>query len=151
MRLHTSRHRLILLCGVLSIALVASTAMAQQRTGRNVTPGGGAEGRMMKKKAKEIGLSEETIAKIDAAIEANKAEEKKLREENRVALTELNEVLSKNLPSEKELMAAADKVGALASKSRDQKMKSVLEVRSFLTAEELEKFMVIRNKATARR
>jgi len=151
MRLHTSRHRLILLCGVLSIALVASTAMAQQRTGRNVTPGGGAEGRMMKKKAKEIGLSEETIAKIDAAIEANKAEEKKLREENRVALTKLNEVLSKNLPSEKELMAAADKVGALASKSRDQKMKSVLEVRSFLTAEELEKFMVIRNKATARR
>ncbi|MBW2715202.1 MAG: hypothetical protein JRD03_03960 [Deltaproteobacteria bacterium] len=106
---------------------------------------------MMKKKAKEIGLSEETIAKIDAAIEANKAEEKKLREENRVALTKLNEVLSKNLPSEKELMAAADKVGALASKSRDQKMKSVLEVRSFLTAEELEKFMVIRNKATARR
>jgi Spy/CpxP family protein refolding chaperone len=136
---------------VLSIALVASTAMAQQRSGRNVTPGGGAEGRMMKKKAKDIGLSEETIAKIDAAIEANKAAEKKLREENRDALTKLNEVLSKNLPSEKELMAAADKVGELASKSREQKMKSVLEVRSLLTAEQLEKFMEFRNKATARR
>jgi Spy/CpxP family protein refolding chaperone len=106
---------------------------------------------MMKKKAKEIGLSEETIAKIDAAIEANNAAEKKLREENRDALIKLNEVLSKNLPSEKELMAAADKVGGLASKSRAQKMKSVLEVRSLLTAEQLEKFMELRNKARARR
>ena len=96
-------------------------------------------------------MSEETIAKIDAAIEAIKAEEKKLREENRDALTKLNEVLSKNLPSEKELMAAADKVGELASKSRALKMKSVLEVRSFLTAEQLEKFMELRNKARARR
>jgi Spy/CpxP family protein refolding chaperone len=152
MRLHSSRHRLILFCGVLSIALVASAAVAQQqRSGRSVTPGGGAEGRMMKKKAKEIGLSEETIAKVDAAIEANKAAEKKLREENRDALTKLNEVLSKNLPSEKELMAAADKVGELASKSRTQKMKSVLEIRSLLTAEQLEKFMELRNKARARR
>jgi Spy/CpxP family protein refolding chaperone len=151
MRLHSSRHRLTLLCGVLSIALVASTAMAQQRSGRSVAPGGGAEGRMMKKKAKEIGLSEETIAKIDAVIEANNAAEKQLREENRDALTELNEVLAKNLPSEKELMAATEKVGELASKSRAQKMKSVLEVRSLLTAEQLEKFMELRNKARARR
>jgi len=136
---------------VLSIALVASTAMGQRRSGRSVTPGGGAEGRMMKKQAEKIGLSEEIIAKIDAAIEASKAEETKLRDENRDALAKLNEVLSKNLPSEKELMAAADKVGELASKSRTQKMKSVLEIRSFLTAEQLEKFMEIRNKATARR
>ena len=106
---------------------------------------------MMKKQAEKIGLSEEIIAKIDAAIEASKAEETKLRDENRDALAKLNEVLSKNLPSEKELMAAANKVGELASKSRTQKMKSVLEIRSFLTAEQLEKFMEIRNKATARR
>jgi Spy/CpxP family protein refolding chaperone len=151
MRLHSSRHRLILLCGVLSIVLVASTAVAQQRTGRAITPGGGAEGRMMKKKAEEIGLSEETIAKIDAAIEANKDVEAKLREENKAAVTKLNEILAKNLPSEKEVMAAADKVGDLASKSRAQKMKSVLEVRSFLTAEQLEKFMEFRNKAAVRR
>jgi Spy/CpxP family protein refolding chaperone len=125
--------------------------MAQQRSGRITTPGGMAEGRLMKKKATEIGLSEEDVAKIDAAIEAGKAEEKKLREESMAAIAELNEVLAKNLPSEKELMAASDKVGENASKSRVLKMKSVLEMRSLLTPEQLEKFMKIREKMTARR
>ncbi len=151
MYLHASRHRLILFCGLISIALLASTAMAQQRSGRSVNPGGPAEGRLMTKKAEEIGLSEETVAKIEAAIEAGKAEEAKLREENKDALDKLSEVLLKNLPSEKELMAASDKVGEFASKSRAYKMKSVIAMRSLLTPEQLEKFMELRKKATTRR
>jgi Spy/CpxP family protein refolding chaperone len=141
----------MLFCALMSIALFASTAFAQQRSRRSSTPGGIAEGRMMKNKATEIGLSEETVAKIDAAIEAGKAEEEKLREQSMAAITELNEVLAKNLPSEKELMAAADKVGDNASKSRALKMKSVIEMRSLLTSEQLEKFMEIREKLIARR
>ena len=151
MRLQSSRHRLQLFCGLICIALLASTGMAQQRAGRSVNPGGSAEGRLMKKKAKEIGLSEETIAKIDAAIEATNAWETKLREESKDALGKLNEVLLQNLPSEKELMAASDKVGEYASKSRAYKMKSVIEMRSLLTPEQLEKFMEFRKKATSRR
>ncbi len=148
MRMHSSR-RLMLFCGLMSIALLASTAMAQQRAGRS--PGGFAEGRLMKKKAKEIGLSEETVTKIDAVIKAGKAEEAKLREENMAAIGELNEVLAQNLPSEKELMAAANKVGKNAAKSRALKMKSVIEMRSLLTSEQLEKFMEFRKQATSRR
>ena len=105
----------------------------------------------MKKKAKEIGLSEETIAKIDAAIEASSTWESKLREESKDALGKLNEVLLQNLPSEKELMAASDKVGEFASKSRTYKMKSVIKMRSLLTSEQLEKFMEFRKKAAPRR
>ena len=147
MRMRSSR-RLILFCGLMSIALLASTAMAQQRSGRS--PGGFAEGRLMKKKAKEIGLSEETVAKIDAVIKAGKAEETKLRDENMAVIGELNELLAQNLPSEKELMAAANKVGANAEKSRVLKMKSVIEMRSLLSPEQLEKFMEFRRQATAR-
>ncbi len=150
MRLHSSR-RLILFCGLMSIALLASTAMAQQRARRSTTPGGYAEGRLMKRNAKEIGLSEDTVAKIDAAIEAGKAEEEKLREQSMASIDELNEVLAQNLPSKKELMAASDKVGENASKSRALKMKSVIELRSLLTPEQLEKFMEFRKKVTARR
>ncbi len=150
MRLHSSR-RLILFCGLMSIALLASTAMAQQRSRRSSTPGGYAEGRLMKKNAKDLGLSDETVAKIDAAIEAGDAKEAKLREQGRTAIGELNEILAKNLPSEKELMAASDKVGENATKSRVLKMKSVIEMRSLLTPEQLEKFMKIRQKMTARR
>jgi Spy/CpxP family protein refolding chaperone len=150
MRLHSSR-RLILFCGLMSIAVLASTAMAQQRSRRSSTPGGFAEGRLMKKNAKDLGLSDETIAKIDAATEVGKTEEAKLREQGGAAITELNEVLAKNLPSKKELMAASDKVGENASKSRELRMKSVIEMRSLLTPEQLEKFMELRNKATARR
>jgi Spy/CpxP family protein refolding chaperone len=135
----------------MSIALLASTAMAQQRSRRSPTPGGYAEGRLMKKNAKDLGLSDETVAKIDAAIEAGKAKETELREQGMTAISELNEVLAKNLPSKKELMAASDKVGENALKSRALKMNSVLEMRSLLTPEQLEKFMELRQKATARR
>jgi Spy/CpxP family protein refolding chaperone len=136
---------------LICIAFLASTATAQPRPGRSVNPGGSAEGRLMKKKAKEIGLSEETIAKIDAAIEAAKVEEGKLRDESKEALGKLDEILKKNMPTEKELMAASDKIGEFASKSRDFKMKSVIEMRSLLTTEQLEKFMEFRKKATSRR
>jgi Spy/CpxP family protein refolding chaperone len=135
----------------MSIALLASTAMAQQRARRPNTPGGYAEGRLMKKKAEQLGLTEETVAKIDAAIKAGTAEEEKLREQSMTAIGELNEILAKNLPSEKELMAASDKVGENASKSRALKMRSVIEMRSLLTPEQLEKFMEIRKKVSARR
>ncbi len=151
MRLHSSRHRLILFCGLISIALLASTGMGQQRAGRQTNPGGPAEGRLMKKKAEEIGLSEEVIAKIDAAIEADQAEEAKLREESIDDYAKLSDLLKQNLPSEKELMAAAQKVGDNASKSRTHKMKSVIEMRSLLTPDQLEKFMEYRVEATARR
>ena len=150
MRLHASRH-LMIFCALMSIALLASTALAQRRAGRSNIPGGLAEVRMMKKNATEIGLSEETVAKIDASIEAGKADEEKLREQSLAAITELNELLTQNLPSEKELLAAANKVGENASKSRTLKMKTVIEVRSILTPEQLEKFMKIRGKALARR
>ena len=150
MRLHSSR-RLILFCGLMSVALLASTAMAQQRARRSNTLGGLAEGRLMKNKASEIGLSEEDVAKIDAAMEAVKAEETKLHEPSKAAFDELNKVLAQNLPSEKELMAASDKVGKNASKSRAVKMKSVIQMRSLLTPEQLEKFMEFRRKVTVRR
>jgi len=150
MRLRTSRH-LIFFYALMGIALLAAPTLAQQRGGRANTPGGFAEGRLMKKKAKEIGLSEETIKKIDAAIEAGKAEEAKLREESLAAIEALNQVLDQSLPKEKELMAASDKVGKAASKSRELKMKSVIEMRSLLSPEELEKFMEFRKQATTRR
>jgi Spy/CpxP family protein refolding chaperone len=152
MRLHPTR-RLALLCCLMSLTLLAGSAIAQQqqRAGRGSTPGGFAEGRLMKKKAKEIGLSEETVTKITAAIEAGRAEEEKLREESKGRIVALDELLKKSRPSEKELIAAANKVGAMAEKSRALKMKSVVEVRALLSDEELAKFMEIRNKATARR
>jgi len=105
----------------------------------------------MKKNAEDLGLSDEIIAKIDAAIEAGNVEETKFREQGKTAVSELNEVLAKNLPSKKELMAASDKVGENIVKSRTLKMNSVLEMRSLLTPEQLEKFMKLRQKATARR
>jgi Spy/CpxP family protein refolding chaperone len=140
-----------LFCVLTSIALLASTAMAQQRGRRSSTPGGLAEARMMKQKAEELGLSDETLAKIDAALEANAAEEAKIREQTAAAIDGLNEVLAKKLPSEKELMAASNKVGESASKARALKLKSVLEMRSLLTPEQLEKFMEHRQKVTSRR
>ena len=150
MRLHPSRS-LVLFCALVCMALLASPVLAQQRSGRASTPGGFAEGRMMKRKAQEIGLSEDTVKKIDDAIKAGRAEEEKLREENVAAIEALNKILSQPRPSEKELMAASDEVGKTAEKSRDLKMKSVIEIRALLTDEQLEKFMELRQKATSRR
>jgi len=152
MRLQEFRNR-TLLCGLVGLALLASPTFGQtQRRGqRGNIPGGFAEGRLMKKHAKEIGLSEETLKKIDAAIEAGTAEETKLREESAAAIEELNTLLAENRPSEKKLLATAGKVGEIASKSRVLKVKSVVEMRALLTDEELAKFMEIREKVAARR
>ncbi len=150
MHLHPSR-RLTLLCGLMSIAFLATTAPAQPRAGRAGTPGGFAEGRLMKKKAKELGLSEDTVTKIDAAIKVGREEEAELRRQNEAATDELDKILAQNLPNQKELMAASNKVGEIALKSRVLKMKSVIEMRSLLTPEQLEKFIELRQKATARR
>jgi Spy/CpxP family protein refolding chaperone len=140
-----------LFCVLMGIALLAAPALGQQRGGRAGTPGGLAEGRLMKKNAKEIGLSEETVTKIEAAIEAGKAEEVKLREQNTAAVEALKEILAQGRPNAKELLAASDKVGEIASKSRKLKMSSVIEMRALLTDEQLEKFMEFRLKATSRR
>ena len=150
MRLHTSRC-LTLFCGLMSVVLLAATAPAQQRARRSATPGGFAEGRLMKKKAKELGLSEDTVTKIDAAIKVGREEEAELRRQNEAATDELDKILAQNLPNQKELMAASNKVGEIALKSRVLKMKSVIEMRSLLTPEQLEKFIELRQKATARR
>jgi Spy/CpxP family protein refolding chaperone len=152
MRLQNSRHwTLLLFCGLAGIALLASPTLAQNRGGRSNTPGGFAEGRLMKKNATEIGLSEETIKKIDAAIEVGIAEETKIREQSAAAIEALNGLLATSRPSEKELLAAANKAGELATKSRELKVKSVVEMRSLLTDEQLAKFMEIRQNATSRR
>ncbi len=150
MRQFASRH-LIVFCALLAAGLLAATADAQQRAQGGMTPGGIAEGRLMKKSAKELELSEEILAKIDASIAADTAEEEKFREMNTVAVTELSEILAQKMPSEKALMAASDKVGEIASKSRALKMKSVIRVRSLLTKEQLDKFMAIRGEAVGRR
>jgi Spy/CpxP family protein refolding chaperone len=134
-----------------SIGLLASPTLAQNRGGRGNIPGGLAEGRLMKKNATEIGLGEETLKKIDAAIEAGVAEETKLREQSTAAIDELNKLLAQNRPSEKELRAASGKVGEIASKSRELKINSVVAMRALLTDEQLAKFMEIRQKAASRR
>jgi len=138
-------------CAALSLVLLAAPALSQRRGSRGSVPGGFAEGRLMKKHAKEIGLSEETLKKIDAAIEAGTAEETKLRDESTAAIDEMHKLLEESRPSQKELLAAAAKVGEIATKSRNLKVKSVVEMRALLTDEELAKFMEIRRKVAARR
>jgi len=149
MRFYTSR-QLVLFCALMSIVLLASTATAQRR-GRPNSPGNFSEGQLMKRNAKDLGLSEEVIAKIDAAIEAAKADEEKIREQSLAALAELNGKLDENLPNEKELLAAARKLGESTAKTRELKVKFVVQVRSLLTPEQLEKHMEIRGKLNRRR
>ncbi len=150
MRIRSSRF-LLLFCCFIGVAFLASTVAAQQRARRTSAIGGYAEGRLMKRNAQELGLSEETLAKIDALLETGKAEEEKIRKESAAAVEKLHEILAQKLPTEKELMSASEKVGALAAKSRTLRMKSVIEVCSLLEPEELEKFMEMRKTATARR
>jgi Spy/CpxP family protein refolding chaperone len=135
----------------MSIVLLASTALAQRRGGRPSAPGNFAEGQLMKRNAKDLGLSEEVVAKIDAAIEAGKVEEAKIREQSLAALAEMNEKLGENLPNEKELLAAARKIGESTTETRELKLKFILQVRSFLTPEQLEKHMEHRRKLNRRR
>jgi hypothetical protein len=110
-------------------------------------PPGLAEARLIKDRVEVIGVSEETLEKLEKLVaEIREKEEelgaKTLETENRIRV-----LLDAKMPEEKALLAAGGAAADVNRETRRLRLRSSLRVRALLTKEQLEKFMEIRSKA----
>jgi Spy/CpxP family protein refolding chaperone len=114
-------------------------------------PPGLAEARLIREMPEEIGVSKETLEKLEKLVTEVRAEEEEIHRRTTEARAKVQALLDQPRPSEKELVAAVGAASVVAREGRELKVKTSLRIRAFLTDEQLEKFMEIRSKAMARR
>jgi Spy/CpxP family protein refolding chaperone len=140
------------IAGVLALVIsLAGSAFAQ---GRSRTPGfppGLAEARLIREMPEEIGVGEETLAKLDKLVAEIRAEDEALQARTVEARNKVQALLDQARPAEKELMAAVGAASGVARQTREHKVKASLRIRALLTDEQLGKFMEIRAKAVGKR
>ena len=117
----------------------------------NAFPAGLAEARLVKEKAKELGVSEDTLAKVDALSKETRAQEEELRTRLREATQKVRKLLDENRPDEKALLETSALASKISRETRLLRLQCSLKVRALLSDEQLGKFMEIRKKAMSTR
>jgi hypothetical protein len=114
-------------------------------------PPGLAEARLVKEMAKEIGVGEETLEKLEALVTETRAKDQELaaqlKEENNKVLVLLRE----GRPNEKAVLETSALGAKVFQDIRVLKLQVTLKVRALLNEEQLAKFMEIREKAASGR
>lgn len=112
--------------------------------------GGGPEppriAEMLERHAKEIGLEEETLAKIRSVVEAAKEEEQRLQGDVRDARRKLRDLLSADKPDEAAVMRQADELGARETAAMKVRLRTLLQVRPLLSDEQFAKLRELRHE-----
>ncbi len=118
---------------------------------RRSFPPGLAEARLVKERADVLGVSEETLEKLEKLVAEVREKEEELRGKTVESDTQVRVLLDENMPKEKTLLAAGSAGSDVARETRRLRLQSSLRVRALLTKEQLEKFMEIREKAMPKR
>ena len=114
-------------------------------------PPGLAEARLIKERAEVIGVSEETLEKLEKLVAEIREKEEELRVRTVGTENQVRVLLADNPPDEKALLAAGHAGSGVARETRELRLRSSLRVRALLTKDQLEKFMEIRKKAVGNR
>jgi Spy/CpxP family protein refolding chaperone len=83
-------------------------------------------------------LDESTRARVDEILDRAREEQRALRPQLREAHEQLQALLKDTEASEDAVLAQADKVGALRTEAHRQKLRTLLELRGVLSAEQWE-------------
>jgi Spy/CpxP family protein refolding chaperone len=144
---------LLLLLAVLLAAAPTLSANAQRRPqlAERGFPAGLAEARLLKEKAQEIGVGEETLKKLEALVADMRAKEHAARERLGEAIKKVDALLDEGRPDEQALLEASAAASNVSRETRVLRLKGSLKVRALLTPEQLGKFMEIRKKAMSAR
>ena len=150
MRLFRSQplRHLLLLSLVVAVSSFALDASAQphRRASREFPPGL-AEARLLLDNAELLEVSEEKLAELEKLTDAAKIEEDRLRAMTITAKKKVREMINTNLPSEADMMKAANLVGEAGRGTREVRLHLSLAVRGLLTEEQLVKYMDLRANA----
>jgi Spy/CpxP family protein refolding chaperone len=118
---------------------------------RRSFPPGLAEARLIKERAEEIGVGEETLEKLEKLVAETREQEDALRQRTIEAENQVRDLLDESIPEEKALLEAAAGGSEVARETRRLRLQTSLRARALLTKEQLEKFMELRKKAFAKR
>jgi Spy/CpxP family protein refolding chaperone len=140
------------IAGVLAlVASLSGSAFAQGRPALPGFPPGLAEARLIRTHPEEIGVGEETLAKLEKLVAEIRAKDEELQGKTVEARKAVQALLDQSRPDEKELIAAVGAAQAVARQTREHVVRSTLRIRALLTKKQLEKFMEVRKNAFTKR
>lgn len=133
-RLFWRNLRLVVLmfCGLLSLPLVVRADPP------DVSP---RHGRQFEKLIEEINLDQKTLAEVKKILDASQAKHRELFGQLRMARKRMRSLLEQENPEEAAVLAQADAIGALETEARKQRLRTMLQVRPLLTAEQRAKLL----------
>ena len=98
----------------------------------------------------ELGLDTQTLAQVDAIIDASRGKKRTLRRQLREARKQMHSLLKAEEPQEAELLKQADHIGSLRTELRKEQLKTMLRVRALLSPEQRAKLLERLNKGPRR-
>ena len=90
-------------------------------------------GLRLERLVEELGLDAQTLAQVDAIIDASREKKRTLRRQLREARRQMHSLLEAEEPQEAELLEQADRIGGLRTELRKEQLKTMLRVRALLS------------------
>lgn len=107
-------------------------------------------GSRLEQLVEELGLDAETLAQVDAIIDASRAKKRTLRRQLREAHKQMRRMLEEEAPRETALLEQVDRIGGLRTTLRKEQLKTMLRVRALLSPEQRAKLLERLNKGPRR-
>jgi Spy/CpxP family protein refolding chaperone len=109
-------------------------------------PRGPDPGRFIDEHGDELGLDGDARESIQAIVDASRSRSEQMRGEIRSERETMRELLSQSSPDEAAVMSQNDRVEALKSRQRKNRLEAMLAIRKLLTPEQREQLIAIREE-----
>ena len=139
-------YALFTVIGLLLVGLPADVDARPGKLGPRFPPGLG-EARLLQQHATELGVGEETLAKLEALVADIRSQDDALRQRMIARTHALSALLDQARPDEEALFAASAAVAQVGRETRELKLRCSLRVRALLSEKQLKAFMKLRSNA----
>ena len=135
--------RIVCVC-VLLLGLSVSGASGEQ-PGRSRHAGPPAA-RFIEKHAEQLGIDETTRQAIQGLVEEARTRGRETRASLKQARTDMRELLEQDSPDEAAIMQHAERLGALRTEVRKNRLRAMLQIRALLTPEQRQALTALRKE-----
>lgn len=133
-----------------ALALVAALALAGAASADppdDERPPGG----LVSRNAERLGLQGDSLAAVQAVINASGARHADLLAKLETARAAMRELLTQPVPDSKAVMAQADAIGAIETEIHKNRLQAIMEIRALLTPDQRKMLLALRDEEHARR
>ena len=143
MRRHGTRigRAILALAAGLCVAAAAAARPPEDRP-----PGG-----LVARHAERLGLSGESLAAVQAVVDASGARHQELVAKIDAARNAMRDLLSRPIPDADAVMAQAEAIGTLETELHKNRLRAIMQIRALLTPEQRTELLRIREEERAQR